>query len=76
MRVPLSWLGEFVELPEGSTPEQVHADLVSVGFEEEDIVRFDVTGPVVVGQVLELTPEPQKNGKTINWCRVRVAPEG
>lgn len=76
MRVPLSWLGEFVELPADITPEAVHADLVSVGFEEEDIVGFEVTGPVVVGQVLELTPEPQKNGKTINWCQVRVAPEG
>src|SRR3712207_3024173 len=44
--------------------------------EEEDVHRFEVTGPVVVGQVLEATPEPQSNGKTINWCQVRVAPEG
>ena len=35
-----------------------------------------MTGPVVVGEVLERTPEPQSNGKTINWCQVRVAPEG
>lgn len=76
MRVPLSWLGEFVELPASRTPEEVHADLVSVGFEEEAIHRFEVTGPVVVGEVLELTPEPQSNGKTINWCQVRVAPAG
>lgn len=76
MRVPLSWLGEFVELDADITAEQAHADLVSVGFEEEDIHSFDVTGPVVVGQVLEVTPEEQSNGKTINWCQVRVAPEG
>ncbi len=76
MRVPLSWLGELVELDADVTPEQVHADLVSVGFEEEDIHRFDVSGPLVVGQVLEFTPEEQSNGKTINWCQVRVAPEG
>lgn len=76
MRVPLSWLGEFVELTPGSTPEQVHADLVSVGFEEESIRRFDVSGPIVVGEVLSAEPEPQSNGKTINWCQVRVAPEG
>lgn len=76
MRVPLSWLGEFVDLDADITPEQAHAHLVSVGFEEEDVHGFDVTGPVVIGQVLELTPEEQSNGKTINWCQVRVAPEG
>ncbi|WP_336658571.1 phenylalanine--tRNA ligase subunit beta [Leucobacter sp. USHLN153] len=76
MRVPLSWLGEFVSLPEGTTPEQVHADLVRVGFEEESIRRFDVTGPVVVGEVLSREPEEHSNGKTVNWCQVRVAPEG
>ena len=76
MRIPLSWLGEFVSLPEDVTPEQVHADLVRVGFEEETIRRFDVTGPIVVGEVLSREPEPQSNGKTINWCQVRVAPAG
>ncbi|RNE62531.1 phenylalanine--tRNA ligase subunit beta [Cryobacterium tepidiphilum] len=76
MRIPLSWLAEYVDLEPGSTPEDVHAALVSVGFEEEDIHRFELTGPIVVGQVLSAEPEPQSNGKTINWCQVRVAPEG
>jgi phenylalanyl-tRNA synthetase beta chain len=75
MRVPLSWLGEHVELPSDVTLESVHAALVSVGFEEEAVHVGDVTGPLVVGQVLEVTPEPQKNGKTINWCRVAVGPD-
>ncbi|MBF4609532.1 phenylalanine--tRNA ligase subunit beta [Curtobacterium sp. VKM Ac-1393] len=72
MRVPLRWLGESVDLPEDVTLEHVHAALVSVGFEEEDVHTFDLTGPVVVGRVLERVPEPQKNGKTINWCQVDV----
>ena len=76
MRVPLSWLGEFVDLEPGTTPEEVHAALVSVGLEEEDIHTFDLSGPIVVGQVLEFVEEPQSNGKTIRWCQVRVAPEG
>ncbi len=76
MRIPISWLGEYVELPEDVSADQIHAALVRVGLEEEDVHRFEVTGPVVVGQVLEATPEPQSNGKTINWCQVRVAPEG
>ena len=74
MRVPLSWLGEFVDLEPGTTPEDVHAALVSVGLEEEEIHRFDLTGPIVVGEVLSIEPEAQTNGKTINWCQVRVAP--
>lgn len=72
MRVSLAWLGEFVELKKEITPEQLHADLVRVGFEEESIKSFDVTGPVVVGQVIEATPEEHSNGKTVNWCQVDV----
>jgi phenylalanyl-tRNA synthetase beta chain len=54
------------------------AELVKVGFEEEAVHRPTDTlqGPVVVGQVLSIVKEPQTNGKTINWCQVRVVPEG
>ncbi|MGW9630424.1 phenylalanine--tRNA ligase subunit beta [Agromyces sp. NPDC055520] len=76
MRVPLSWLAEYVELVPGTTPEDVHAALVKVGLEEEDVHTFDLEGPIVVGEVLEFVEEPQSNGKTIRWCQVRVAPEG
>ena len=76
MKVPLSWLAEYVDLPGDATPDSVMAELVKVGLEEEGAHGFSVTGPVVVGQVLEFTPEPQSNGKTIRWCQVRVAPEG
>ena len=76
MRIPLSWLAEWADLPEHATPEALHEALVRVGFEEETVHGGDVSGPVVVGEVLELTPEPQKNGKTISWCSVRVAPDG
>ncbi|GAA2222792.1 phenylalanine--tRNA ligase subunit beta [Promicromonospora sukumoe] len=69
------WLADHVELPAGLTAEQLAADLVKVGLEEEAIHGAAVTGPLVVGRVLEMTPEPQKNGKTINWCRVDVGPE-
>ena len=76
MKVPLSWLAEYVDLPGDATPDSVMAELVKVGLEEEGSHGFSVTGPVVVGQVLEFIPEPQSNGKTIRWCQVRVAPEG
>ncbi|MEE2569512.1 phenylalanine--tRNA ligase subunit beta [Pseudarthrobacter sp. J64] len=78
MRIPLSWLREFAQVPAGATAEDVMADLVKVGFEEEDVHRpaDTLSGPIVVGQVLSLVKEPQSNGKTINWCQVRVVPEG
>ena len=76
MRVPLSWLGEYVDLPSDATPVSVMEELVRVGFEEEAIHTFDVSGPLVVGQVLEFVAEPQANGKTIRWCQVQVAPDG
>ena len=72
MRVPVSWLREFVEVPQEATPDEVFASLVSVGFEEEELVSFDVTGPVVVGRVVSFEVEPQKNGKNIRWCQVNV----
>ena len=76
MRVPLSWLNEYVELPKGSTADSVMAELVKVGLEEEGSHSFSLVGPIVVGQVLEFVEEEQSNGKTIRWCQVRVAPVG
>ncbi|MGB5935342.1 MAG: phenylalanine--tRNA ligase subunit beta [Ornithinimicrobium sp.] len=76
MLIGMHWLGQYVELPEGVTGEQVAADLVSVGLEEEGLSGGDVTGPLVVGRVLEMSAEPQKNGKVINWCQVDVGPHG
>lgn len=74
MKVPLSWLAEFVELPPAATPHDVMADLVRVGLEEESAIGGDIAGPIVVGQVLEFVEEPQANGKTIRWCQVQVGP--
>ncbi|NHA67766.1 phenylalanine--tRNA ligase subunit beta [Phycicoccus flavus] len=72
MRVPVDWLREYVAVPSDATGVGIAADLVSVGLEEEAVHRGGVTGPLVVGRVLSLVAEPQKNGKTINWCQVDV----
>ena len=76
-RVPLSWLGEWVDLPAGATTsvagaQQVAADLARVGLEDEELHGAAVTGPLVVGRVVSLEREHHKNGKTINWCTVDV----
>ncbi|BDR52809.1 phenylalanine--tRNA ligase beta subunit [Bombiscardovia nodaiensis] len=70
--VDIDWLKSHVAVPDDLTYEQLAQDLVKVGLEEEEIHRSDVTGPIVVGYVVDATPEPQKNGKTINWCHVDV----
>lgn len=76
MKVPMSWLAEAATLRPNATPEDVMAELVKVGLEEEGVHGFDVQGPLVVGEVLEFVAEPQSNGKTIRWCQVRVAAAG
>ncbi|KGN34540.1 phenylalanyl-tRNA synthetase subunit beta [Knoellia sinensis KCTC 19936] len=72
MLIPVDWLREYVAVPTDATGEQIAADLVRVGLEEEGLHTGGVTGPLVVGRVLTKEPEPQKNGKTINWCTVDV----
>ena len=78
MRIPLSWLREFVPVAEDASAEDLMATLVKVGLEEEDVHRptDEMSGPIVVGQVLSMEPETHSNGKTVNWCQVRVVPEG
>lgn len=70
--IALPWLAEHVETPADLNAEQLAADLVKVGLEEEAIHSSGITGPLVVGRVLSLVKEPQKNGKVINWCQVDV----
>ncbi|KAB8295564.1 phenylalanine--tRNA ligase subunit beta [Bifidobacterium avesanii] len=70
--VDIDWLKEHVEVPEGLTYDQLAKDLVRVGLEEEEIHRSTVTGPIVVGYVVDCVKEPQKNGKTISWTHVDV----
>ncbi|WP_216379973.1 phenylalanine--tRNA ligase subunit beta [Arcanobacterium phocae] len=70
--IPIDWLASHVEVPSDLTAAQLAADLVKVGLEEEEIHKPDVSGPIVVGKVLTLVKEPQKNGKLINYCRVDV----
>jgi phenylalanyl-tRNA synthetase beta chain len=76
MRAPVSWLAEYVEGVPAATGREVAASLVRIGLEEEGLHGGDITGPLVVGRVLEFVEEPQKNGKTIRWCQVDVGPFG
>src|SRR3954447_14234214 len=55
MRVPVGWLAEYVDVPAGTTVEALDAAFVRLGLEVEEIHRPEpVTGPLVVGRVLEI----------------------
>jgi phenylalanyl-tRNA synthetase beta chain len=74
MKAPISWIREYADLPAGVSAEDLAHRLTALGLKLESLERpgHDITGPLVVGRVLTMEPEPQKNGKTINWCSVDV----
>ncbi|MDQ4038214.1 MAG: phenylalanine--tRNA ligase subunit beta [Actinomycetota bacterium] len=71
MRIPLSWLAEHVSLPEGDALSTVTDVLVRVGVEVEAIHSTDLTGPLVIGRVLEIEDLAQFK-KPIRFCQVDV----
>jgi phenylalanyl-tRNA synthetase beta chain len=75
MKAPLSWIREYVDVPAGVTTEELTSRLTLTGLKLEAIESpgEQIAGPLVIGRVLTMEPEPQKNGKTINWCTVDVA---
>src|SRR4051794_15654681 len=75
VKAPVSWIREYVDLPAGVTTEELAARLTALGLKLEAIEKpgAQIAGPLVVGRVLTMDAEPQKNGKTINWCTVDVS---
>ncbi|AJE86687.1 MULTISPECIES: phenylalanine--tRNA ligase subunit beta [Streptomyces] len=73
MRVPLSWLREYVDLPETATGRDVQAKLISAGLEVETVERLGagLAGPLVVGTVLTIE-ELTEFKKPIRFCTVDV----
>ncbi|MFF3324268.1 phenylalanine--tRNA ligase subunit beta [Streptomyces sp. NPDC002889] len=73
MRVPLSWLREYVDLPATETGRDVQAKLISAGLEVERVEQLGagIKGPLVVGQVLTIE-ELTEFKKPIRFCTVDV----
>ncbi|MFD5804540.1 phenylalanine--tRNA ligase subunit beta [Streptomyces sp. NPDC127020] len=73
MRVPLSWLREYVDLPATETGRDVQAKLISAGLEVETVEHLgaDLKGPLVVGRVLTIE-ELEGFKKPIRFCTVDV----
>ncbi|PRX96015.1 phenylalanine--tRNA ligase subunit beta [Allonocardiopsis opalescens] len=73
MRVPLSWLREYVDLPAEVPARELAAKLVAAGLEVETVEESGagLSGPLVVGEVLAFEVlEGFK--KPIRYCRVDV----
>ncbi len=73
MRVPLSWLREYVDLPADATGRDVQEKLIGVGLEVETVEQLGagLTGPLVVGKVLTIE-ELTEFKKPIRFCTVDV----
>lgn len=73
MRVPLSWLREYVDLPVTETGRDVQAKLISAGLEVETVEQLGagLTGPLVVGKVLTIE-ELTEFKKPIRFCTVDI----
>lgn len=73
MRVPLTWLREYVELPADVSARDLASGLTLAGLEVEtvDELGSDLTGPIVFGRVLEIE-ELTEFKKPIRYCKVDV----
>ncbi|TDB72798.1 phenylalanine--tRNA ligase subunit beta [Micromonospora sp. KC723] len=73
MRVSVSWLREYVDLPADLPTGDLEQALVDLGVEVESVVDLagTVTGQLVVGEVLEIE-ELTGFKKPIRFCRVDV----
>ena len=71
MRISMSWIRELVDVPAGQTGRDVAEHLINAGLEVEtvELVGEGLSGPIVVGKVLEIE-ELTEFKKPIRWCQV------
>ena len=68
MKIPLSWVREFVDVPKNISLDELENAFVNVGFEVEgiEVQGSDLTGPLVVAKV-ETIEELSGNKKPIRY---------
>jgi phenylalanyl-tRNA synthetase beta chain len=73
MRVPVSWLRDYVELPVGTTAHDVANRLIAAGIEVERVeeIGAEISGPLVIGRVIAIE-ELTEFKKPIRYCQVDV----
>ncbi len=73
MKLSYAWLNQFVDL-NGISPEDLKDQLTMKAFEVEEIETIGLTGPVVVGEILEINKHPDAD--KIRVTQMRVAENG
>ncbi len=73
MKVPISWLNDFVQLDNPVDVDAIAAAFIQLGFEVEGIEHIGqgITGPIVIGRVLAIE-ELTEFKKPIRFCQVDV----
>ncbi len=74
MKLPLSWLAEFVEIPKSESVSSIAEHFVSVGFEVESIENAadNIKGPLVIGTVIAIE-ELKDHKKPIRYVELDCA---
>lgn len=77
MRIARSWLAEYADLPDPLSADALQAALIALGLEVDELSdgAAELTGPLVVGEVLEIT-ELTDFKKPIRYCQVEVGEAG
>jgi phenylalanyl-tRNA synthetase beta chain len=68
MRLPLAWLRDYVDLPEGA--DEIVARLAALGFPVDDVETRPRLTSVVVGRITTLEPHP--NADRLQLCTLDV----
>jgi phenylalanyl-tRNA synthetase beta chain len=68
MRVPLAWLRDYVDLPEGA--DEIVARLAALGFPVDDVETRPQLTNVVVGRIAKLEPHP--NADRLQLCTLDI----
>jgi phenylalanyl-tRNA synthetase beta chain len=73
MKLPFSWLADYVDLS-GITPELLAEKLTMNAFEVENIETFgsDLTGPLVIGEIVDIQAHPDPKVTKMRLTKVKV----
>ena len=68
--IDLDWMKDYVEVSPSASAQDIASTFTAMGFEEEKLSPA-ISGPLVVGHVLECEIEEHK-GHTIHFCKIDI----
>jgi phenylalanyl-tRNA synthetase beta chain len=72
MKLPISWINQFVKFPKNTKIKIIVDHLVKLGYEVEAVETFgDVSGSIVVGRVEKIETLTEFK-KSIRYCKVNI----